>query len=430
MIGLVGAAVDYSRAANSRSAMQAAADSAALMVAKDLSNGNLTADQITTKAQTYFAALYNRPDTTGIKVSATYTVDPVAGTTILVTGSGSVPTDFMKIAGYPTVPISTTSTATWGSTKLRVALVLDNTGSMTDSNKIGALKTAANSLIDQLKATATNTGDVYISIVPFAKDVNIGASNYVNLAGYLDFDPAKNTVRNSYDGWDDNNGSCSKSSFFGSYSTNSSCTNAGGKWTVTNHTNWNGCVMDRKENYDTNISPPSTSNIDTLFPPEQYSTCPAAIMGMSYDWTALKAKINAMSPGGGTNQGIGLVWGWQTLSTTSAFFPAPTEDAKYTYSKAIILLSDGLNTQSRNYGNGSDPSSQVDARQALLCNNVKAAGITVYTVQVNTGGDPTSTVLQNCASSSDKFFMLTKASQVVTAFNTIGTSLSKLRLSK
>ena len=33
------------------------------------------------------------------------------------------------------------------------------------------------------------------------------------------------------------------------------------------------------------------------------------------------------------------------------------------------------------------------------CNNIKAAGITLYTIQVNTGGEPTSTLLQNCAGS-------------------------------
>jgi hypothetical protein len=39
------------------------------------------------------------------------------------------------------------------------------------------------------------------------------------------------------------------------------------------------------------------------------------------------------------------------------------------------------------------------------CANIKAAGITIYTIQVNTGGDPTSTLLQNCASDPSKFFM-------------------------
>ena len=92
----------------------------------------------------------------------------------------------------------------------------------------------------------------------------------------------------------------------------------------------------------------------------------------------------------------------------------------------IILLTDGLNTQDRWYTS----QTSIDARQQLTCNNVKAAGITLYTIQVNTGGDPTSTLLQNCASTSDKFFLLTSASQIVTMFNQIGTQLSQLRISK
>jgi hypothetical protein len=59
---------------------------------------------------------------------------------------------------------------------------------------------------------------------------------------------------------------------------------------------------------------------------------------------------------------------------------------------------------------------------------VKAAGITLYTVQVNTGGDATSTMLKDCASDPGKFFLLTNAAQIVTTFGQIGTSLSKLRL--
>ena len=99
-------------------------------------------------------------------------------------------------------------------------------------------------------------------------------------------------------------------------------------------------------------------------------------------------------------------------------------DPNYQYTQAIILLSDGLNTQDRWYSNASS----IDARQQKTCDNIKAAGITIYTVQVNTGGDPTSTLLQNCASDTSKFFLLTSATQIVTTFNQIGTALSNLRL--
>jgi hypothetical protein len=107
-------------------------------------------------------------------------------------------------------------------------------------------------------------------------------------------------------------------------------------------------------------------------------------------------------------------------------FTAPAEDPTYSYQKVIILLTDGLNTEDRWYNNQSD----IDARQEMTCNNIKAAGITLYTIQVDTGGDPTSTLLQNCASSPDKFFLLTSASQIVTTFDSIATHLSKLRVAK
>ena len=72
----------------------------------------------------------------------------------------------------------------------------------------------------------------------------------------------------------------------------------------------------------------------------------------------------------------------------------------------------------------------IDARQSMTCTNVKAAGITLYTIQVNTDGSPTSTLLQNCATDSSKFFLLTSASEIVTTFNQIATNLSKLRIAK
>jgi len=101
----------------------------------------------------------------------------------------------------------------------------------------------------------------------------------------------------------------------------------------------------------------------------------------------------------------------------------------------LILLSDGLNTQDRWYGNGSIISTSVDARMVDssgngTCANIKAAGITIYAIQINTGGDPTSTLLTKCASGSGKFFLLTSASQVITTFDAIGSNLTPLRIAQ
>lgn len=182
IISFVGAAVDYSRANSARSSMQAAIDSTALMLSKDLSSGTITTSQIAAKAQSYFSALYTNPDAKGVTVSATYTANNGnLGNTVQVNGSAYINTDFMRVAGFPTMGFGTSSTTAWGNVKMRVALALDNTGSMAQDGKITALRNAVagtGGLIDQLSALAKNNGDVYISVIPFAKVVNAGSSNY------------------------------------------------------------------------------------------------------------------------------------------------------------------------------------------------------------------------------------------------------------
>jgi|UPI000424E24B Flp pilus assembly protein TadG len=422
IISFVGAAIDYSRVNAARTAMQGALDSTALMLGKDLTDGTIPPSQLTTKATAYFTALYTNVDARNVAVNATYTVASGATpATILITGNGTVNTDFMRVAGFPNLNFSTTSTSTWGNVRMRVAMALDNTGSMADDGKMPAMQTAAKALIDQLKALSKTNGDVYISIIPFAKDVNVGASNY-------------NQTWVDFTAWDKLNGKCSKTS----YTTQSACVNAGKTWTPANHNTWNGCVWDRDKDtvppgylspsgYDSVNAAPVASNAATLFQAEQWSSCPVALMPLSYDWTALKSLIGTMTPNGNTNQAIGMAWAWQSLASIAPL-NAPEKEAAYTYKDAIILLSDGLNTQDRWY---SDATS-IDKRQKALCDNAKKAGVVVYTIQVNTGtpGDPTSTVLQNCASSPENFYLVKSASQTLTVFNSIGTSLSKLRVAR
>ena len=158
---------------------------------------------------------------------------------------------------------------------------------------------------------------------------------------------------------------------------------------------------------------------------EQYGSCPQAVMGLSYNWSGMTSLVNNMSPAGNTNQAIGLQLGWMSL-VGGGPFTVPAMQSGYNYSQIIILLTDGLNTQDRWYTS----QNSIDARQQMTCNNIKAAGVTLYTIQVNTGGDPTSTLLQNCASTSDKFYLLTSASQIITAFTAIGTNLTQLRVAR
>jgi Flp pilus assembly protein TadG len=416
ILGFVGAAIDYTRANSARSSMQAALDSTALMLSKDLAGGIITSSQITAKAQAYFTALYTNKDAKSVAVNATYTANSSMGSTIQVNGSGAVTTDFLKVAGFPNIDFNTSSTAAWGNVRMRVAMALDNTGSMAQDGKMPAMQSAAKALVDQLSGLAKSNGDIYISIIPFAKDVNVGASNYNQ--SWIDWTD-----------WDAANGAdeCTKTRRSGSCRT--------WAWVPDDHDTWTGCVTDRTQDYDTKNTAPTTTA--TRFPAEEYVSggekyCKPGnnpylqpIMPLSYNWSALKTLIGNMQPTGNTNQGIGMAWAWMSL-TQSDPLNAPAKDPNYTYKDAIILLSDGLNTQNRWYSNAS----QIDDRQKKLCDNAKSAGITVYTIQVNTGGDPTSAVLQYCASGSQNFYIVTSASQTAAVFSSIGTSLSKLRVAR
>jgi Flp pilus assembly protein TadG len=399
LLGAVGAAVDYTQASATRTAFQNALDSTALMLSKTAATDS--GSDLQTKANNYFNALFVRPGVSNVEVNADYSFS--SGSKVVLNGSATLKTNFLDVLGIDHINISASTTSTWGNTRLRVALVLDNTGSMASSNKMTALKTASQNLLTSLKAAAMTPDDVYVSIIPFNKDVNADPSNVS--ASWL-----------RWDLWEAVNGICSNTS----YHSQSSCLSHGKTWTPDAHSTWNGCVTDRDQNFDTTNAAPLAGS--TLYPTEQYASCPTPLMGLSNDWTALSNKITAMQPVGNTNQAIGLQMGWQSL--TAAPFTIPEQDPNYQYSQVIILLSDGLNTQDRWYSTASS----IDARQQKTCDNLKAGGITVYTVQVNTGGDPTSTLLQNCASDSSKFFLLTSSVEIVTTFGQIGTALTNLRL--
>jgi Flp pilus assembly protein TadG len=434
ILAAVGAAVDYTHASSVRAALQGAIDSTALMLSKDAAT--LSSEQLTEKANGYFSALFQKPDAKNVALTTTYST--AGGYQVKISATAAVGTSFMNVMGISEVDIGASSTVKWGNTRLRVALVLDNTGSMSQSGKMTALKTATKNLLDQLKDAALQNGDVYVSIIPFVKDIAVDPLNYSqNWIDWTDWDASNGTCSISGNNTQSSCTSQGTCSIWG-YWSQSSCTWHSGTWTAAtwtpkNHAStWNGCITDRGNsgspssgNYDTNVTPPDPSNTATLFPAEQYGSCPQAVTGLSYDWSTMKTAVDNMSPNGNTNQAIGLVWGWMSL-VGGGPFTVPAMDPNYKYQQVIILFTDGLNTQDRWYTS----QSSIDSRQQMTCNNVKAAGITVYSIQVNTGGDPTSTLLQNCASGPDKFFLLTSADQIVTTFNQIGTVLSNLRIAK
>ncbi|MEX0751377.1 MAG: pilus assembly protein [Xanthobacteraceae bacterium] len=412
VVGLIGASVDYSRANAVRADLQSALDATALMVSKNAANQS--ADELQKSAQAYFEALFKYPEVQSTKIAATYTAD--GGSAVTVSGETTIKTEFTQIMGFSELNITSSSTVKWGTSKLRVSLVLDNTGSMDSNGKMDALKTASHNLLKQLETAAQKNGDVHVAIVPFAVGVNVGKEN--KDAAWLDW---------SY--FDDKGGAGDSGRGKGGDDDDKDDKDKDwdkddkDKGKKVDKSKWQGCVMDRDQDYDVLNTTPTDKNKSTLFPATYDKDCPETLMTLSYDWKALGNKIDAMKPDGNTNQTIGLAWGWQALTQgVPLSAPVPEKDVK----DVIILFTDGMNTINR----WTTDKSKVDARTEKACANIKAAGVMLYTVQVKGNGDPTSKVLQNCASDGTKFFALSSANQIVTAFNTIGTNLSQLRLAK
>lgn len=185
------------------------------------------------------------------------------------------------------------------------------------------------------------------------------------------------------------------------------------------------------------------------------------------------SKIKSMDAGGTTNLLPGFMWAWRTVSPngpfTGASTPKPYGAAGNT--KIIIFMTDGFNNWSANSGyaykseynalgyyannrlsayggaafppptgspnydgptNSSNWRMQMDSALLAACTNAKNAGVTVYTVGFSVPSDPIDTeglqLLSKCASGADHAYVARDSSSIVTVFNTIGSSLSKLRL--
>jgi len=355
VIGLAGAAVDYSRAASARSAMFAALDATGLMLSKDAAD--LSPDQVNARATQIFNAEFNRPDVPGVQVNAVLSSPQAGSFTLNVTASGNMSTTFTRVLGQSQIGLKGSADFNWGIKKLELALALDNTGSMGQSGKLTQLKTAAKNLLTTLKNAAKQPGDVKVSIIPFDTTVNVG------------------TVY--------------KDEFWVDYSVKGIQKNQ-----------WTGCVMDRDQSNDVNDATPVSGNHSTLFPAKQCGSQLVSMMPLTDvlddpGFTSLNSKIDAMQASGNTNVTIGLEWGWHSLTPnlplSQASDPSPDRD------KVVVLLTDGTNTQNR----WSSSESSIDARTSLACTNAKNANIKIYTVRVIDGN---ASLLKACASKPSMYY--------------------------
>ena len=399
LMAATGAAIDYSRANSTKVAIQAALDSTGLMLSREAAD--IPSADLGQKATIYFQSLFNRPEAQNVNLTHEFASPQQGSFTLKLTASATVPAMFAGFLGQSQMAVGATSEVLWGIKKLNLALALDNTGSMSSNGKMTALKAAAHDLLNTLQAAEKVPGDIKVSIIPFATDVNVGTQNVAS--AWIDWTE-----------WDAANGTCTKSG-----SNQSRCLSNGGVWTPKNRSNWNGCVWDRDQNHDVQNTATGASAA-TKFRAHQASNCPVAMMPLSQTWTDLHSKIDAMTPAGNTNVTIGMSWAWQSLSPVEPMnAPAPQPDLD----KVIILLTDGQNTENR----WTSSTSSIDTRTQKACDNAKADNIKIYTVRVINGN---ASLLKNCATKPDMYYDVEDASELNTVFKSIAQNLANLRLSK
>lgn len=416
VMGAVGAAVDYSLANSYRTDMQKALDSTALALSKILPTDEATMNKV---GMEYFLASLGNHTMADLNLEITPEVGKVN-----LRATGNYSPKIANLLGVTHFPIGANAEATWGLGKVEVVLALDNTGSMA-GQKIVKLKQGAQKLVDILKNAAKNEGDAKIGIVPYTVQVKVDPAAFAAATWWRD-------------------GFCSNSR----YKTKKDCEKQNGTWMSTNSASWTGCIADRDQknssnnwiNHDVKDTEPN-ANSDTKFPraPANSNRCPAATILPLTDvhttsgYNAVTNKISTMQAVGNTNVTMGAVWGWHLLDNKAPFpegKPYNTKDVQ----KYLILMTDGLNTESR-YSNSQ---SAINDRTEEACDSIKALpqntannpptpAIKVWSIRLVDGNQ---TLLRNCATNTSMYMNVTDPNQLDGVFGAIGTEIANLHLSK
>ncbi len=430
---MIGAAVDYGRASQARTALQATVDPAAIAAAAAMLKGGSPTQVATNYVQQRFAPL-------GQTVTTTTTADPVQGT-VTVNVTTSIATSVMKLARIDTLPITVSATAALGAggnQKVEMAIAFDTTGSMSQGGRLTTAQAAAKSLIDKvmkLPSGAVNP-NVRVGLAPFTTHVNVGltyrgASWLTNSTDYTQTLP-----QSCYDTYPN-------IAYGPTYHVSQTCTADGVSYDcsydtadvtswgnpvnvcytpVVNHT-WYGCVGSQNSPADENDIANAANQVPALF---DVTDCPSPLIRLGNDPTALGAAIDALTPNGETYIAPGLLWGWRLLSPNPPFSDGlAIGSAK----KILVLMTDGANTHSASYPdhNNTDVTAS-NSKLVNVCTAVKAAGVTLYTIAFQVTNSTIQNVLSQCATGVPYYYNAQTNADLQAAFSSIGAQLTNLRL--
>ncbi len=385
LFGAAGIALDTYRHMQAQARLQAALDAGALAGAATVNASEESIRQVIKEF-----ALANGMDEV-IDIDKGLKITFRSSGAIHVRADGAVNTTLGNVLGISKLNISAETEVMAGRSGAEVALVLDTTGSMNSGGKIQALRDAASDFVKIIDNTNANSaeGMIRVSLVPYARYVNVGTAN----KGASWMDPVNESGGNV----------------------------------------WRGCVGSRE--YPNNTIDGSYSD---GIPPIMNETCAQPVEPLTADSAKLLNRIGGLTGNGMTYIPGGLAWGWRTLSAVPPFSEgaSATEADQKHIRKYVVLMTDGDNTVRKLPGSPEHTSGGGNVTQAAdkltleLCDQIKAEQITIFSIAFKVSSTKTRNMLRNCATSADNYYDADDPAQLSAAFNAIGAKVAAVRLSR
>ncbi|MEO1013804.1 MAG: pilus assembly protein TadG-related protein [Pseudomonadota bacterium] len=396
LIIALGFAVDFGRASLARTTVQEATDAALLAAARlKTARPDTSQTELDAAAQKFFDAVLG-PDSGVVASPVSVTHNPSTNQ-FSIDLDAHVQSTFMKLAGVEQISLDTDTVVEVAPPGVvEVALVLDVTGSMGDGTKMDDLKEAAGNLVASMYALPET--DVKFAVVPFAQYVNIGAG--FSSASWL-------SIPSGGGGGDDDDDDDSGGGF-------------------------DGCVGSRVYPRNTEDAADSSHPIPGVT--VNSSDCQMQpITPLTDNRTTVDNALTALQPAGWTYIPTGLSWGWRVISNPPPFQEGLTtaEVASRSGMKAIVLMTDGRNTRAPNYPEHNSTSvTLANDLTAEICTNIKADGVSLYTIAFDVSDTTIRSILEDCANSASDYYDAQNANQLTAAFDSIGERLRDLSLKR
>jgi Flp pilus assembly protein TadG len=391
MFLVAGLALDFIRASQSQTQLQAVLDAAVLAVAKA---EGVPLPQRKERGIEFFKHNFQANGREGAAIPKfEIKRDRVVGSVKL-----QLPTTLLRLTGNTSLEIAATAEAMRPITgSAEVVLVLDYSHSMETNNKYGRMAAVAKDFIDQLRAETGSASNLRFGLVPFSDMVAVDLPLTAVLQERLAGPQAGEWKRNTSGVWQ--------------YEPSDPANPITGEWT--------GCAQDREYPYNQTASSPVKTNEKTKWGKvyhllssgpggqnveeacSQYLNRNLKIAPLSSNHEELKDTLAAMTPYWNTNITLGAEFGWHMLTPNSPFNAQPfTKKGNH---KFIVLLTDGVQTTN---GRGENQAESVDnalLKLDAICRGMKDDGITVFAIGYDIDDDRILSRLKTC-SSPDKYF--------------------------